>query len=172
MATLTIAAAARLCGCPRSTLQRAIRAGRLHLDANHHLEREGLTRAGYLTAAAAQQPQAPAAQQARQDLEDLLRSMQRTMERLTAAIEVLSQELHAMQQERVWSVTPGAAVAPQSRRMERQGDAALVRMQGLRQQGLSYRQIATQLTAGGLPTKTGGAWTKSTVGYLLTREKR
>jgi hypothetical protein len=56
--------------------------------------------------------------------------------------------------------------------MERQGDAALARMQGLRQQGLSYRQIATQLTPEGLPTKTGGAWTKSTVGYLLTREKR
>jgi hypothetical protein len=38
---LTIAAAARLCGCPRSTLQRAIRAGRLHLDANHQVDPDG-----------------------------------------------------------------------------------------------------------------------------------
>src|SRR6516162_3595648 len=90
MATLTIAAAARLCGCPRSTLQRAIRAGRLRLDANHQLETDDLTRAGYLTAAAAPQSHAPAAPQSRQDMEDLLRSMQRTMERLTADIEVLS----------------------------------------------------------------------------------
>src|SRR6516225_1681414 len=90
MATLTIAAAARLCGCPRSTLQRAIRAGRLHLGADHRLGTDDLSRAGYLTAAAAQQPQAPGAQQPRPGLDDLLRSMQRTMERLADVIEILS----------------------------------------------------------------------------------
>jgi hypothetical protein len=79
MATLTIAAAARLCGCPRSTLQRAIRAGRLHLDAQHHLDPDELAQAGYLHAPAAHQPHAPAAQQSRRsptaDRFDLLRSM-------------------------------------------------------------------------------------------------
>src|SRR5262249_28036617 len=38
MATLTISDAARRCGCPRSTLQRAVCAGRLHLDADHRLD--------------------------------------------------------------------------------------------------------------------------------------
>jgi len=48
MTTLTIAAAARLCGCHRRTLQRAIHAGRLQLDAQHRLSREELIAAGYL----------------------------------------------------------------------------------------------------------------------------
>src|SRR5215467_7392009 len=48
MATLTIAAAARLCHCDRRTLQRAIHTGRLHLDAQHCLSREELIRTGYL----------------------------------------------------------------------------------------------------------------------------
>jgi hypothetical protein len=48
MTTLTIAAAARLCGCHRRTLQRAIHAGRLQLDAEHRLSREALIAAGYL----------------------------------------------------------------------------------------------------------------------------
>ena len=45
---LTISAAARLCQVDRRTLQRAIHAGRLHLDAAHGLDREELLRAGYL----------------------------------------------------------------------------------------------------------------------------
>jgi hypothetical protein len=48
MATLTISAAARLCHCDRRTLQRAIYAGRLHLDAQHCLSREELIATGYL----------------------------------------------------------------------------------------------------------------------------
>jgi hypothetical protein len=48
MATLTISAAARLCRCDRRTLQRAIHAGRLHLDAQHSLSREELIATGYL----------------------------------------------------------------------------------------------------------------------------
>jgi hypothetical protein len=48
MATLTISAAARLCHCDRRTLQRAIHAGRLHLDAQHGLSREELIATGYL----------------------------------------------------------------------------------------------------------------------------
>src|SRR5215510_9248305 len=46
--TLTISAAARLCHCDRRTLQRAIHAGRLHLDAQHCLSREELIATGYL----------------------------------------------------------------------------------------------------------------------------
>src|SRR5262245_3765908 len=48
METLTISAAARLCQCDRRTLQRAIHAGRLHLDAQHGLSRKELIAAGYL----------------------------------------------------------------------------------------------------------------------------
>jgi len=59
--TWTIAEAARRCGCPRSTLQRAVRAGRLHLDADHRLAVDELIQAGYLDAAGAQQPHASAA---------------------------------------------------------------------------------------------------------------
>jgi hypothetical protein len=64
MAMLTIAAAARLCGCPRLTIQRAIRRGRLHLDTNHQLDPDELTHAGYL-ATAAQQLQAAGARSSR-----------------------------------------------------------------------------------------------------------
>ena len=46
--TFTISAAARLCHCDRRTLQRAIHAGRLHLDAQHGLSREELLATGYL----------------------------------------------------------------------------------------------------------------------------
>ena len=46
--TFTISAAARLCQCDRHTLQRAIHAGRLHLDAQHCLSREELLATGYL----------------------------------------------------------------------------------------------------------------------------
>jgi uncharacterized coiled-coil protein SlyX len=119
----SIAAAARLCGCPRSTLQRAIRAGRLHLDVRHQLTAEDLTRAGYLPATAAQQPQAPAAQQPRstpmQDLTDLLRDMQRTMERLAAAVEILTQKLHTMQQQRGMLLAPDPAPVAQQPRSSR-----------------------------------------------------
>jgi hypothetical protein len=48
MATYSISTAARLCHCDRRTLQRAIHAGRLHLDAQHCLSREELIATGYL----------------------------------------------------------------------------------------------------------------------------
>jgi hypothetical protein len=104
--TLSIAAAARLCGCPRSTLQRAIRAGRLHLDTNHQLDPDELTQAGYLHAPAARQehaaealqPYAAAARQPRPDLAPLLRDMQRTLDRLSCPVEMLTQQLQQRQQ--------------------------------------------------------------------------
>ena len=55
MATLTIAEAARCCRVARSTLQRAIQAGRLSLTQDHRVDTAELLRAGY-TLHAAQQP--------------------------------------------------------------------------------------------------------------------
>lgn len=55
MAKLTISDAARACRVARSTLQRAISAGRLSLDAAHQVDTAELLRAGY-TLHAAQQP--------------------------------------------------------------------------------------------------------------------
>ena len=54
MTRFTLSAAARVCGCDRRTLQRAVQAGRLHLDAQHCLSREVLVAAGYLDASAPQ----------------------------------------------------------------------------------------------------------------------
>ncbi len=50
MTRFTLSAAARVCGCDRRTLQRAVQAGRLTLDAQHCLSREALVAAGYLDA--------------------------------------------------------------------------------------------------------------------------
>lgn len=58
MATLTIADAARCCRVARSTLQRAIQAGRLSLTQDHRADTAELLRAGY-TLHAAQQPHEP-----------------------------------------------------------------------------------------------------------------
>jgi DNA-binding transcriptional MerR regulator len=45
--SFTLSDAARLCGVSRTTLQRAIRAGRLRLNAVHRLEKGELIHAGY-----------------------------------------------------------------------------------------------------------------------------
>jgi hypothetical protein len=45
--------------------------------------------------------------------------------------------------------------------------AAVARMHALRAQGLSLRQIATQLNAEEVPTHRGGPWGPSAVRYLL-----
>src|SRR5215813_2929127 len=52
MAKLTISDAARACRVARSTLQRAINAGRLSLDAEHRIDTAELMRAGYTLHAA------------------------------------------------------------------------------------------------------------------------
>jgi hypothetical protein len=62
VARLTISEAARITGVARSTLQRAVRAGRLSLAADHTVDTAELLRAGY-TLHAAQQPQGAAALQ-------------------------------------------------------------------------------------------------------------
>ena len=48
-----------------------------------------------------------------------------------------------------------------------EAEAALPRMRELRDGGLSYRQIAAQLDADGLPTARGGRWHYSVVLYAL-----
>jgi hypothetical protein len=58
VATLTIADAARCCRVARSTLQRAIQAGRLSLTRDHRVDTAELLRAGY-TLHAAQPPREP-----------------------------------------------------------------------------------------------------------------
>src|SRR5438105_13812905 len=54
MAKLTISDAARACRVARSTLQRAVNAGRLSLDADHRIDTAELMRAGYTLHAAQQ----------------------------------------------------------------------------------------------------------------------
>ena len=58
--TWTIAEAARRCSVARRTLQRAIRAGRLTLTADHRLALEALQHAGYLPATTSRRPTAAA----------------------------------------------------------------------------------------------------------------
>jgi uncharacterized coiled-coil protein SlyX len=186
VAQLTISDAARRCGCPRSTLQRAIRAGRLHLDAIHLLDSDELIHAGYLPAPGALQEQAPAAQQPRQhalqSLDVLLRDMQRTMERLTDVLDRLTNELHHMQQERSRRVPQPSGSRLQSRRMERPPEAlqsrdmepphdpVLAQIQRWQQEGMSLRAIAAQLNAEGVPTRSGqGKWYQSNLSRLLAR---
>jgi hypothetical protein len=55
MAKLTISDAARACRIARSTLQRAINAGRLSLDPDHRIDTAELLRAGYTLHAARQE---------------------------------------------------------------------------------------------------------------------
>jgi hypothetical protein len=52
MAKLTISDAARACRVARSTLQRAVNAGRLSLDPEHRVDTAELLRAGYTPHAA------------------------------------------------------------------------------------------------------------------------
>jgi hypothetical protein len=99
--TYTISAAARLCYCDRRTLQRAIHAGRLHLDAKHCLSREELLTAGYLIADTPQplsqgtpQERPQAASQAASQGTPLLAAL----ERLALAVEGVRQELQYLRE--------------------------------------------------------------------------
>ena len=61
MALLSISEAARLCQVSRTTLQRAIRTGRLALTPDHQLDTAELLRAGYRLGAAPQHVAGPQA---------------------------------------------------------------------------------------------------------------
>ena len=93
MPGFTVSAAARLCGVARRTLQRAIQAGRLSLDAQYHLSREALIAAGYLYATP---------QDTSQDTpQDTSQDMPQELEQATALLALLAQlttaitDLHA-----------------------------------------------------------------------------
>jgi hypothetical protein len=59
MAKLTISAAARACSVDRRTIQRAVKCGRLSLDADHQVDTAELLRAGFQLDAAVSQVDMP-----------------------------------------------------------------------------------------------------------------
>jgi hypothetical protein len=132
MPAFTVSAAARLCGVDRRTLQRAIQAGRLPLDAQHCLSREALIAAGYLDAAPPQEaPQTmphltpqETSQGMPQDMpQELVQAsaLLALLERLTTAITDLHEEVRSLREDlrQMPQRTPqerrrGAQTAPQA----------------------------------------------------------
>ena len=100
--TYTIAAAARLCGVARRTLQRAIAAGRLGLTPDHRLTLEALAQAGYAPATEPRRPTAATPQGHRSDppqaLAPLLVSLVERLDHLLTLLE--RREQARMPQER------------------------------------------------------------------------
>jgi len=123
----TISAAARLCQCDRRTLQRAIHASRLHLDAQHQLSREELLATGYLlpetpherphgtpqeTPQTASQVTPQVMPQSTPQATPQDAPLLAVLERLALAIERLQQDIHQLREH-------PAAVAPQRTPQER-----------------------------------------------------
>jgi hypothetical protein len=103
VATLTIADAARCCRVARSTLQRAIQAGRLSLTRDHRVDTAELLRAGY-TLHAAQQPHEPTdAADARRDAAarepDAAAATAQPASRSSSESAALQQRLETLEQE-------------------------------------------------------------------------
>jgi hypothetical protein len=192
MAQLTISAAARLCHMDRRTLQRAIHADRLHLDAHHCLSTDELILAGYLITDTPQETPQVTPQYAPQEtphitpqempLLPLLERLALAMEGLVDEVRQLREDLRQTPQAAPQRVRRTRAPTPQSPpQVTSQGApqdapqtsgaydprAAVARMQTLRLQGLSLAQIAGRLTAEGMPTRSGKPWQKGTVDYLL-----
>jgi Recombinase len=195
MATLTISAAARICHCDRRTLQRAIHAGRLHLDADHCLSREELIATSDLVVDTPQEaPQGmPQSMPQQTPYSTPRRTPQGTpqgtshptpqagaallplLERLALAIEALRMEIqrlreyapHGTPQEEPHGTLQGAPQASPQILGLYDPRAAAVRIRDLRRQGLSYTLIAVQLTREGIPTRYGKPWEHSSVRYVL-----
>jgi hypothetical protein len=98
IAKLTISDAARACRVARSTLQRAVQAGRLSLDADHRVDTAELLRAGYTLHAARQdedcrtrhvalQDAAPRSSSTRQDTAGAGQNDATLMQQMLAALE-------------------------------------------------------------------------------------
>jgi hypothetical protein len=136
MQAVTVSAAARLCGVDRRTLQRAIQAGRLPLDAQHCLSREVLIAAGYLDAMPPQDtphgtsqytpylmPQDTSQDTPQDTSQELVQAtaLLALLERLTTAITDLHEEVRSLREDlrqRSWR-TPqerrrGASTAPRA----------------------------------------------------------
>jgi hypothetical protein len=104
--TYSISAAARLCRVDRKTIQRAIHAGRLHLDAQHQVSREALLAGGYLVQDTPHpSPQAPGQGPPHATPQDT--PLAPLLERLILAIEGLTQALQ-------YPHTAGTAPVPQA----------------------------------------------------------
>jgi hypothetical protein len=110
MQAFTVSAAARLCGVDRRTLQRAIQAGRLPLDAQHCLSREALIAAGYLDAvtphgmpqSTPHEPSQDMPQSTPQDMpQELVQAsaLLALLERLTTAITDLHEEVRSLRED-------------------------------------------------------------------------
>ena len=187
MQAFTVSAAARLCGVDRRTLQHAIQAGRLPLDAQHCLSREALITAGYLEAA----PQPTRQETPHETPQELMQAtaLLALLERLTVAITDLHEEVCSLREDlrqmpqrtprwRRKSVPRAPQITPQTTPQEApypspqilsiyDPHAAAIRIRDLRRQGLSYAMIALQLTREGIPTRYGKPWEHSSVRYVL-----
>jgi hypothetical protein len=110
--TLTISEAARRCGVPRSTLQRAIQAGRLVLTPSHQLTETALIQAGYLDVSGAllERSTSPGPQQ---ELRAMLRAMKRSMQQMLRVLTTLEARVQTLQERS--SQTPPAALQERSR---------------------------------------------------------
>ena len=115
MAKLTISDAARACGISRTTIQRAVKAGRLSLDAEHQVDTAELLRLGYkldaaLLHAASQQDrmyaQQHAAAQGRSSVQEgaaeiELRFLRQQYEQLQRERDQLAQQVQHLQMQQV-----------------------------------------------------------------------
>jgi hypothetical protein len=100
MAKLTISDAARACNVARTTLQRAVKAGRLSLDTEHRVDTAELLRVGYhldaaVLHAASQQEAAPTQQAAAPQ-----RSTTQQPGAAAQDLQLVRQERDALQRER------------------------------------------------------------------------
>jgi hypothetical protein len=100
MAKLTLSDAARACGVARTTIQRAVKTGRLSLDAEHLVDTAELLRVGYqvdaaVLHAASQQPVSPMQQNAAPPHSTPPRSDAASQE-----LQLIRQERDLLQQER------------------------------------------------------------------------
>jgi hypothetical protein len=113
-----------------------------------------------------------------QQVDVLIALQQTTQQQLTQAQQMLHEMQHRYDRllEAPRSVPASRARTPRVRSPEEPApparsaydpDAAAVRIHVLQAQGQSFRQIATQLNAEGVPTRRGGPWGPSSIRYLL-----
>lgn len=100
MAKLTLSEAARACGIARTTIQRAVKAGRLSLDAEHQVDTAELLRVGYHVDAALLHAASLHGPAAMQQNAALPRSPAATADSTAQEIALLRLERDLLQQER------------------------------------------------------------------------
>jgi Recombinase len=172
MASLTISDAARRCGVTRRTLQRAIRAGRLPLTADHQLTLEALQQAGYTPTPASQRHAAattpqPMSQDLTQGLTQVLSQaiapLMAQLDALVARLDILCHTLESQRQTASMSQRPAAATSPTP-------DPLLAQIVRWQQEGMTLRAIAARLNAEGVPTRSGhGRWWQTNISRELAR---